>query len=104
MISALSGNGVFSMGDESVRWTIVVDKATDINLRTHLAERGLRKGALSKYVEDAVNRQLMREIMDEAALGFADLSEQEGQDLVDEALAEVRQDIVNERLAAVARA
>jgi len=78
------------MGEETVRWTIVVDKATDIDLRTHLAERGLRKGDLSKFVEDAVNRRLLREAIDEIRAGFADLSPEEAQALVDEALAEVR--------------
>lgn len=78
------------MGEETVRWTIVVDKATDIDLRTHLAERGLKKGDLSKFVEDAVNRRLLRESIDEIRAEFADLSPWEAQALVDEALAEVR--------------
>lgn len=78
------------MGDEAVRWTVVVNKQTDINLRTRLAERGLKKGDLSKFVEDAVNRRLLRETVDEIRAGFSDLSPEEVQALVDEALAEVR--------------
>lgn len=78
------------MGEETVRWTIVVDKATDIDLRTHLAERGLKKGDLSKFVEDAVNRQLLREAVAEVREGFKDMTSDEVQALVDEALAAVR--------------
>lgn len=78
------------MGEETVRWTVVVDKATDINLRTRLAERGLKKGDLSKFVEDAVNRQLLRESVQEFRAGFADLTEDEAQALADEAVAWAR--------------
>lgn len=78
------------MGEETVRWTIVVDKATDIDLRTHLAERGLKKGDLSKYVKDAVNRQLLREAVNEFRAGFADLTAEEAQALADEAVAWAR--------------
>lgn len=80
------------MGDESVRWTVVVDKATDRNLRTRLAERGLKKGALSKYVEDAVNRTLFHETLVEAREGFKDMTPEEIDALVDEAVAAVRSD------------
>lgn len=78
------------MGDESVRWTVVVDRQTDINLRTRLAERGLKKGDLSKFVEDAVKWRLFDLTLAEVREGFADLSADEVQDLVDEAIAEVR--------------
>ncbi len=78
------------MGEENVRWTIVVDKSSDINLRTRLSERGLKKGQLSKFVEDAVNRQLLRETINEIRGGFSDLTPEEAQTLVDGALADVR--------------
>lgn len=78
------------MGDESVRWTVVVNKQTDINLRTRLAERGLKKGDLSKFVEDAVKWRLFDLTLAEVREGFADLSAEEVQELVDEAVAEVR--------------
>jgi hypothetical protein len=82
----------FIVGEETVRWTIVVDKATDIDLRTFLAERGQKKGALSKYVKDAVNRQLLRETVNEFRAAFADLSEAEAAELADEAVAWARKD------------
>jgi hypothetical protein len=40
--------------DDSVRWTIFVPKDTDLALRTHLAQAGLKKGSLSRFVADAV--------------------------------------------------
>ncbi|WEK46726.1 MAG: ribbon-helix-helix domain-containing protein [Candidatus Andeanibacterium colombiense] len=80
------------MGEETVRWTIVVDKATDIDLRTYLASQGMKKGDLSKFVQDAVNRRLLRETINEIRTGFADLSAEEAQALADEAVAWARKD------------
>jgi hypothetical protein len=79
------------MGEEVIRWTILVDKQTDINLRTRLAGKGMKKGDLSKYVRDAVNRQLLRESVDEFRAGFADLGAEEAQALADEATAWARE-------------
>ncbi|HEX9806730.1 MAG TPA: ribbon-helix-helix domain-containing protein [Alteraurantiacibacter sp.] len=78
------------MGEETVRWTILVDKATDINLRTYLAQKGMKKGDLSKFVEDAVNRRLFRSLVDEFRAGFADMDEEEVAELAEEAITTVR--------------
>ena len=40
--------------DDQTRWTVTVSKQTDIALRTFLAQRGLKKGALSMFIEEAV--------------------------------------------------
>ena len=39
---------------EAIRWTIKVSKETDLSLRTMLGAQGMKKGDLSKFVEDAV--------------------------------------------------
>jgi hypothetical protein len=78
------------MSEESTRWTIVVDKSTDINLRSHLAARRIKKGDLSKYVEAAVKRALFQETLAELREGFKDLTADEGLALIDEAVASVR--------------
>ncbi|OGA08941.1 MAG: hypothetical protein A3D95_09560 [Betaproteobacteria bacterium RIFCSPHIGHO2_12_FULL_69_13] len=39
---------------EAIRWTIKVSKETDLSLRTLLGAQGMKKGDLSKFVEDAV--------------------------------------------------
>ena len=78
------------MGDESTRWTVVVSKETDIKLRTRLAEWGVKKGGLSKFVEDAVKRQLFERSCQEFGEGFKDMSSDEVEELVDEAVAWAR--------------
>lgn len=78
------------MGEETVRWTILVDKATDIDLRTYLAGQGMKKGDLSKFIEEAVRWRLLELASTDARQGFADLSDEEIVSLVDEAVAEAR--------------
>ena len=45
---------------ELARWSLKVSRDTDVALRTLLASRGGRKGDLSRFVEDAVNREVLR--------------------------------------------
>ena len=40
--------------EEAVRWNIKVSKEIDLTLRTYLGARGMKKGDLSKFIEDAV--------------------------------------------------
>ena len=80
------------MGDENTRWTIIVDKQTDINVRTRLAERGMKKGDLSKFVKEAVNRTLFWQTVTEVREKFKDMAPDEIDALVDEAVAAVRSD------------
>src|SRR3546814_19450880 len=47
--------------NELARWSLKVSRETDIALRTLLATRGGRKGDLSRFVEEAVNRAVLRE-------------------------------------------
>ena len=79
------------MGDECTRWTIVIDKLTDIKVRTRLAERGMKKGDLSRFVEDAVKRQLFAHSWADFGARFDDLSEAERLALADEAVSWARQ-------------
>ena len=46
-------------------WSVKVSKETDISLRTHLAEHGGKKGDLSKFIEQAVNNELLRATIQE---------------------------------------
>jgi Ribbon-helix-helix domain len=39
--------------DEPVRWTVRVSKDTDVAVRTFLAQRGMKKGDLAKFIEEA---------------------------------------------------
>ena len=51
---------------EITRLTIVWSKDTDLALRSHLGARGLKKGALSKFVEDAVKWRLFDQTVNQA--------------------------------------
>jgi hypothetical protein len=42
------------MQEEAVRWNIKVSKETDLTLRTYLGSQGMKKGDLSKFIEEAV--------------------------------------------------
>ena len=79
------------MGDENTRWTVVVRKQTDRNLRTRLAERGLKKGDLSKFIESAVNRQLFAQSWSEYSSCFDPMPNDERLALADEAVRWARQ-------------
>lgn len=77
---------------EQTRWSLKVSRETDLALRTFLAERGGRKGDLSRFVEDAVNREVLRAMLREIRGRNAHLDTDEIQRIVDEELAEVRRD------------
>ncbi len=80
-------------GDDTTRWTVTVSKDTDIAVRSLLAQRGLKKGDLSKFIEDAVKWRVFDQTMTEARAAFADLPPESRQDLIDEATATVRRDL-----------
>ncbi len=42
----------------NVRWSIVVPEETDRALRSYLAQRGTKKGDISRFVEEAVQARL----------------------------------------------
>lgn len=68
------------------RWTIKVSAETDRSLRIFLAQRGMKKGALSAFVEEAVEERLYRLMVEEVQARNADLPEDELENLVEEAV------------------
>ena len=74
------------------RWTIKVSQETDRDLRTYLAQRGMKKGDLSRFVEDAVQEQLFRFSVEEAREENSDLAGEELEALVDEAVRAARRE------------
>jgi Ribbon-helix-helix domain len=78
------------MMDESTRWTVKVSKETDVTLRTYLAQSGLRKGDLSKFIEEAVRWR----VLDRTAAGVRErlgkTDPRELQALIDDAVRRVR--------------
>ncbi len=79
------------MPDDMTRWTVSVSKTTDIAVRSFLAQRGMKKGDLSKFIEDAVKWRVFDQTMAEARGKFADLPPEELGSLIDEAVAATRQ-------------
>ena len=77
--------------DTTTRWTVSVSKDTDIAVRSFLAQRGMKKGDLSKFIEDAVKWRVPDQTMAEARGQFADLSPEALDSLLDEAVTAVRQ-------------
>lgn len=78
------------MGEPAVRWRLKVSKDTDLNLRTFLGSQGMKKGDLSKFVEDAVNRRVLQCTVQDIWARNADADPDEVQRIVDETVSEVR--------------
>ncbi len=72
------------------RWTVSVSRATDITVRSFLAQRGLKKGDLSKFIEEAVKWRVLDQTIAEARSKFADLGAEELQAVIEEAVAAAR--------------
>ncbi len=47
-----------------VRWSVVVPETTDKALRTYLASTGMKKGAISDFVDEAVQLHLFDLVTD----------------------------------------
>jgi hypothetical protein len=78
------------MPNDMTRWTVSVSKETDITVRSFLAQRGLKKGDLSKFIEEAVRWRVLDQTMAEARGKFADLPPNELEALLEEAVAVTR--------------
>ncbi len=76
--------------EDSIRWTIKVSKGTDISLRSYLAQHGMKKGDLSKFVEEAVRWRVLDKTVSEVRERNANVSDSEIEAAIDEALAAVR--------------
>lgn len=55
------------------RWSVKISKETDIAVRGFLAQRGLKKGDISKFVEEAVRWRVLDQTVEEARARFSDM-------------------------------
>jgi ethanolamine ammonia-lyase small subunit len=79
------------MNDTTARWNIAVSSDTDRSLRMFLAAHGRsRKGDLSKFIEEAVRKQLFESFAEEARDATQSLNEQDLSEIVAEAVQWVR--------------
>jgi hypothetical protein len=81
---------------ELARWNLKVSRETDIALRTLLARRGGKKGDLSRFVEEAVNREVLRETVRAIQERNGSVAPEEIERLLDEELAAARADFGSE--------
>lgn len=78
------------MQEQAVRWNIKVSKETDLSLRTFLGAQGMKKGDLSKFIEDAVRWRVFHRTVQDIKSRNANSNPEELQHIVDEAVHEVR--------------
>jgi hypothetical protein len=79
--------------DNTTRWTVTVSRETDSAVRSFLAQRGLNKGDLSRFVEEAVRWRVFDLTTAEAREAFAGLAPDALHELVNEAAAAGRNDM-----------
>lgn len=75
---------------ESIRWTVRVSKTVDMSLREFLGRRGAKRGERSKFIEDAVRRQIFVRTASETKSRNAAVPLGEIESVIDEALAAAR--------------
>jgi hypothetical protein len=75
---------------ESVRWTIKVSPETDRSLRGFLGAQGMKKGDLSKFVEDAVRWRMLDRTVQAVKDRNQDIPAEMLEALIDEAVRDVR--------------
>ena len=78
------------MAEDMTRWTVCVSKGTDIAVRTFLAQRGMKKGDLSKFIEEAVKWRVFDQTLADVREKFADVPAASLEGLIDEAVAAAR--------------
>ena len=78
------------MEEQAVRWNIKVSKETDLTLRTFLGSHGMKKGDLSKFIEEAVRWRVFHRTVQDIKARNADTEPEEIQSLIDDAVKEVR--------------
>ena len=76
--------------DTTTRWTVSVSRDTDIAVRSFLAQRGLKKGDLSKFIEQAVRAHVFHCAVEDIKARNAGTDPDELQTLIDDMVRGVR--------------
>jgi len=77
------------MEQEAVRWNIKVSRDTDLTLRTFLGSRGMKKGDLSRFIEQAVRAHVFHRTVQDLKARNAGTDPDELQILIDNAVRDV---------------
>ena len=75
---------------ETTRLTIAWSKQANPALRSFLGAEGMKKGDISKFIEEAVRWRIFHQTVREAREAFADVSADELQKMIDKGVEEVR--------------
>jgi hypothetical protein len=73
-----------------VRWTVKVSRDTDVALRSLHAQRGLKKGDLSKFIERAVQKEVFAQTVAAVQARNANVPDSEIEAAIEDALRQVR--------------
>ena len=82
---------------ETTRLTITWSKEADHALRSFLGTQGMKKGDISRFIEEAVRWRIFHQTVREAREAFADVSPDELQKMIDQAVEDVRAKHYRER-------
>jgi hypothetical protein len=75
---------------DTTRLTITWSKRADLALRSYLGSQGMKKGDLSKFIEEAVRWRIFHQTIQHTRGAFADVSPKELQKMIDQGVDEVR--------------
>jgi hypothetical protein len=76
--------------EDTTRLTVTFTRETDLALRAYLGAQGMRKGDLSKFIEDAVRWRMFDQAVQAVKANNASVDRADLQDAIDEACAAVR--------------
>jgi hypothetical protein len=76
--------------EDTTRLTVTFTRETDMALRAYLGAQGMRKGDLSKFIEDAVRWRMFDQAVQGVKARNAAINPDELQAAIDEACAAVR--------------
>jgi hypothetical protein len=79
--------------EQAVRWSIKVSRETDLTLRTYLGARGMKKGDLSKFIEEAVRWRILSRTVRDIKARNAKTNVNGLQAIVDDAVRQVRAEL-----------
>jgi hypothetical protein len=79
--------------EETTRLTVTFSRETDLALRAFLGAQGMRKGDLSKFIEDAVRWRMFDQTVQRVKARHAEIDAEDLQAAIDEACAAVRSEM-----------
>jgi Ribbon-helix-helix domain len=89
--------GGYMSTEEAVRWNIKVSKETDLSLRSFLGSQGMRKGDLSKFIEQAVLAHVFHRTVEDIQARNRNVDPAEIEAEIDAAIREAREEAQGRR-------